>query len=461
MPRKPLSLQALRTWSLGMPVAQCRVVPVRLGSGRIDGIAVAHTTNVGSNPWYEMFSFPTDTQKLAVFDLEGRRLWQRDLGEGVVPDPNFCPMMPMDLDGDGVDELYFVNNIDPEHPLGHSKYRLERVDIQSGEATGQWPWPRRNSEGSMVNAFRNCILAGFVRGKPVLVTAQGTYADMYIQCWNPDLTARWEVTIAADSPGARGSHMHPVVDLNGDGVDELLWGERCIELNEGRELFCADRDSYSGHSDLILPFLDLQTGRWLIYTAREKQNHVSPRVAVFDAQGQRVWGDVDRGHMHTGWLARLDPDRLTALATRVGGQVQTRQGRKLFDAESFAFDAHTGERLRLPFDTHHTIPVDLNGDGLHELVRGTAHDPLPDGEVLDGEGCVLGRVGGPIALASKIIDHPGEQVLTYARDGTLRLWADANAEDCDAASRRYQHAYYQMCQRLTGQGNHLFLLGGI
>src|SRR5262245_35051550 len=109
---KPIALQTIQTWSLDAAVGQCRVVPVSLGSGSFDGIAVAHTRNVGSNPWYEMFSFPTDTQKLAVFDMTGKRLWQRDLGEGVVPDSSFCPIHAFDMDGDGVDELYFVNNID-------------------------------------------------------------------------------------------------------------------------------------------------------------------------------------------------------------------------------------------------------------------------------------------------------------------------------------------------------------
>ena len=27
--------------------------------------------------------------------------------------------------------------------------------------------------------------------------------------------------------------MSPIVDINNDGVDELLWGERCIELDKG------------------------------------------------------------------------------------------------------------------------------------------------------------------------------------------------------------------------------------
>ena len=120
--------------------------------------------------------------------------------------------------------------------------------------------------------------------------------------------------------------MHPVVDLNGDGVDELMWGERCIELDKGTELFCADRDTYRGHSDIIQPFIDPASGRWLIYTTREKQSHVAPRVAVYDTRGNRLWGDIDRGHIHIGWVARFAPESRTALAVRIGSQEQDATG---------------------------------------------------------------------------------------------------------------------------------------
>ena len=128
--------------------------------------------------------------------------------------------------------------------------------------------------------------------------------------------------------------------------------------------------------------------------------------------------------------------------------------------EVFAYDAVTGARRELPFDPYQTIPVDLNGDGLHELVRGTAHEGGGDGDVIDHLGRRLGSVGGPIALASKLIDVPGEQVLTYSHDGTLRLWADANASDSELALRRYSNPFYRMNQRFAGCGNHLHVLGG-
>jgi hypothetical protein len=271
--------------------------------------------------------------------------------------------------------------------------------------------------------------------------------------------------------------MCPVVDLNNDGVDELLWGERCIELDGGRELFCADRDTYRGHSDIVQPVLDPILGRWCFYTCRESDPQAAPRVALYDDQGQRLWGAVQEGHMDMGWVARLGdgsrlPDRaqlqgegtLIASAVRIGHKICGPDGRYHTGMTEFVFDALTGEMLKegepeqLDWSTYGTIPVDLNGDGSHELVRGRASR---NGEILDRHGAVLGGVGAPVAMASKFLDRPGEQLLAYYPDGTVRVWGDRNAEDSPQALARYAHPYYWSSQRLFGVGYNLTLLGGL
>ena len=149
------------------------------------------------------------------------------------------------------------------------------------------------------------------------------------------------------------------------------------------------------------------------------------------------------------------------VAIRIGSQVQTQQARMIGGREVFAYDAVTGRPEELPFDPFQTIPVDLNGDGLHELVRGTRHDGNCSGEVLDGKGRILGSVGDPVAMASKFMNLPGEQLLTYSRDGTLRIWSDAEAVDTEAALERYRDPFYALNQRAGICGNHLHVLGGV
>jgi hypothetical protein len=395
---------------------------------------------------------------MVLFTVDGQVLWRRDLGRGVVPGLWFCPVFTFDLDGDGTDEIWFVDNVNVQHPLGLSGYRLERVDAATGETTGQWPWPA-NAGGSLSHTFRNFIAGGSVRGEPVLVTAQGTYGRMALQGWNPDMAERWDYVVEADAPGARGSHMCPITDLDGDGVEEIMWGERCVELDTGRVLFCADRDSYRGHSDVVAPVLDWNTREWFFYTCRESDGNAAPRVAFYSSRGERIWGDLDRGHIDLGWVARLGDNREpVASAVRIGHKVCGPDGRYREGVEEFAWDAMTGRPVELPFATYGTLPVDLNGDGLHEIVRGRASS---DGEVLDRHGNHIGTTGGPVALVCRFTDRPGEQMLSYHEDGTVRIWADANAEDTDAAVARYAHPFYEASRRLGATGYNLQVLGGL
>mgnify|MGYP000601513067 CR=1 FL=1 len=414
-----MGLMPLVTVNLGSAAVQCRAVPVDLGQGNPKGFFIAYSGTFDVDPWVEMFYFPADTLTLAVFTAAGEMLWRRDLGPAVVPGMWFCPICACDLDGDGVDELWFVNNVNTLHPLGRSGYRLERVDALTGKTTGQWKWPLW-PEGTLSHTFRNFILAGNVRGNPVLVTAQGTYRDMHLQGWKADMTPRWQYDIASDAPGARGAHRNPVVDINDDGVDELLWGERCIELDAGRELFCADRETYRGHSDVIEPLRDPSTGKWFIFTAREGDPSVSPRVVLFDSTGRRVWGDVDSGHMDIGWVARLgEGGEFVASAIRIRYKTCGPDGRHHHDVKEFVYEAMTGRRLSLPYPVYRTIPVDLNGDNRDELVYGI---PGGDGTVIDCFGLPLGSVEATVAAHGSFCDLPGEQALTYTEDGTLRVW---------------------------------------
>ena len=451
----PPKLESVLEFHVGSPVGQLRAAPVSIPGGPAFLLAYAEDFDV--DPYHEMFFYPKGTLKLAVVTAKGKTVWKRDLGRGVVPGIWFCPVFPFDLDGDGVDEIWFVNNVDPDHPLSLNGLRLERVDARTGATLGQWKWPPVPAQ-SASHTYRQFIFGGYVKGKPVLLTAQGTYGQMAIQAWNPDMTRRWEHRIP-DGKGPRGSHMTPVIDFDNDGIDEVLWGERRIELDTGKQLWCADCDVYNGHSDILSPFLDWKTREWRFFTCRENDPKAQPRLVAFDAAGRRIWGDVAEGHMDQGWVARLSPDgHPVAMGVRIKHKTLGPSGRFRDGVEQFVYDAVTGKRRDTSFDVYLTLPVDLNGDGLHELVRG---GPGGDGDVLDGTGAKLGNVGGTVAMMSKFLDMPGEQLLVYYPDGTVRIWADRNAKDSADATRRYQHSYYKVNQRQTGNGYNYVNLGGL
>ncbi len=112
-------------------------------------------------------------------------------------------------------------------------------------------------------------------------------------------------------------------------------------------------------------------------------------------------------------------------------------------------EAVSGERFELSCDPYSSIPVDLNGDSIHELVKGHFEG---EGTVYDRTGKVLGNVGGLCAVCSKFARLPGEQILSFTKNGQVRIWADVNAEDRPAAQRRHRNPFYYIYQRMTTCG---------
>ena len=164
---------------LGQQLEQFKVMPAKLGNGR-KGFVAFYSACYDVDASYEMFVIPTDSLKVIVFDDKGNVLWQRETD--VMPGPPWYTYRTMDMNEDGIDELYFVTTTDREHPFRLAAFVLQRIDINSGEITGQWPWPnKQGGRKSLSVTFRNHMTAGYVNGRPVLLTIQGTYEDMYFQ----------------------------------------------------------------------------------------------------------------------------------------------------------------------------------------------------------------------------------------------------------------------------------------
>ena len=453
-----IDLYKAAEYDIGHAIGQCRAIPVETGEKK--HILLIHSKDAEIDPYIGMFFFPQSTTILTLISSQGVKIWERDLGPGMVSGIWFLPVFSFDLDQDGNDEIWLVNNSDPDHPLDFRKYVLQRLDGITGKIIGEYPWPKVPEKQSMSHTYRNFILGGYVKDEPVLVTAQGTYGPMQLQGWNIDMSQRWEVHIAADEPGASGSHVCPIVDINNDSIDEFMWGERCISMNHGQELFCADKETWHGHSDIVMPVLERESKKWTLHTCREQNVNEPPRIVVYDNNGERRWSALDRGHIDTGWAAHIGPEgEPIVLGVRVGKKIRTAEGERRTGIEPFTFHAFTGEPYPLDFNAYTTIPVDLNGDGIHELVKGYFEG---DGSVLDRNGNNLGNIGGLAAMACKFIDHPGEQILSYSHEtGTVCIWADRNADDSKIAKERYRNPFYDVNKRLTACGYNLFNLGGL
>lgn len=99
----------------------------------------------------------------------------------------------------------------------------------------------------------------------------------------------------------------------------------------------------------------------------------------------------------------------------------------------------------MPLDAYGRLPVNLNGDGWHETVRGAPVGDRP-GDVLDRFGQPVGAVPGRVAMARKILGRPGEQLVVYAPNAALQSVGNAHAEDTPAALERYASRYYRTCR---------------
>lgn len=447
-----MSIYCIKEYYLGIELGQVRSVPVSMGKNEKPCVLFVYSKQSNLDPWEEEFHFPCDTLKMALYSLDGHQLWVRDLGPGVVPGIWFTPFISFDLDSDGIDEIYFVNNLNPKLPLSLNFRVLERIEPCTGKTTGQWKWPDYTKGESISHCYRFFITAGYTHGQPVLICAQGTYGDMFLQAYNPGMEKRWEIVIRKEDPGARSSHVCPVWDINEDGVDELFWGERLLSVDDGREIFCGDKEGYQGHSDIVIPFIDVKTGNKFIYTCREDcEGPGIARVVTYNNKGEIVWKALEEGHMHRGWIANIRPDyRKIAMAMKLERVIV---GNEMRDAEPkvYYFDAITGQAVDFdfPYRGSDFFPIDVNGDGYHEFFGG--------GVFVDQSGKVLGRVGGFQVKSGKMFGFAGEQVMQfYPLERKVRIWGDSDAEDSDILKARHAVPFHNLMQHLTGTGyNHI------
>ena len=71
--------------NLGVPIGQLRAVPLNMGNNQPRAVAAMYSEDAEIYPYIGMFFFPKHTLKVIVFDENGKELWKKDLGKGVVP----------------------------------------------------------------------------------------------------------------------------------------------------------------------------------------------------------------------------------------------------------------------------------------------------------------------------------------------------------------------------------------
>ncbi len=440
-----MDIKCVRSFDLGIPAKQVRSIPVNMGGGK-EAVLFVYSRDPGVDPGEEYYHHPIDTLKLALYDWNGECLWKKDLGSGVIPGIWFCPVIALDLDMDGIDEIYFINNKNPDTPFSFVYRKLEAIDPNSGKIIGSWDWPQNTFNERLSLCYRFYLAAGYSKGKPVLITSQGTYSDMYLQGYGPGMKKKWEKLISKDEKGPRASHLTPVLDFDDDGVDELFWGERLISVEDGSEVLCCDRDKYNGHSDLVIPFVDFKTGRKFIFTCREgDEKEGEPRIVTFNEDGSYAWRAVDGvGHMHFAWLATFGKEEEKQRIFMVMQENQhwgESKMERLKPIERY-YEAYTGKQVSINFPClgSDLIPIDINGDGISEFY---CNEGVHAGELMDQYGKILAKIDGmQVKNGYMLKDIMGEQLMVCDSNGIISIYADIEAKGSDFFRKRHEYKNY-------------------
>jgi len=294
------------------------------GDGRYD--LIVHMTGKGHDNSHTGI---TDPPIFQAYTLDGKFLWQINLGKNIREGAHYTQFMVYDLDGDGIAELVCktadgttdsANNVvgdatkdwvdrDPNSGtygkiLKGPEY-LSVFDGRTGKliTTVDYIAPRgdlagwgghggsggNDTKGNRMDRFLACV--AYLDGvHPSVVMCRGYYGRIVLAAWDfkdKKLTSRW-VFDSKDSENpysGMGNHNLTVTDVDNDGKDEIIYGSMCVDDN-GKGLYTTG----FRHGDAIhVSDLDPDLPGLEVFGIHEIENNTTgPGVAIFGAADGKV-----------------------------------------------------------------------------------------------------------------------------------------------------------------------------
>ncbi len=218
------------------------------GDGSYDFIVKNNGGTQDHDPYY--WAENNNPFKVQAYRHDGVLLWEHTLGKGIEQGVHYSPVLPYDVDGDGMCEVYVKDAQDTE---GHWPGKvttdaewLVKLDPATGEPLDSVPWPPR--KGDYNNCARNYITVAYLDGeKAHVIATRGTYTIIQAFAYDKDLNEvwRWSSEDEADNAYYRGgAHYAYGADVDGDGKDEVVMGSAVVD-DDGTGLWAV-----GGHCDM-------------------------------------------------------------------------------------------------------------------------------------------------------------------------------------------------------------------
>lgn len=263
------------------------------GDGEYEIILKWDPTNSHDNA-HDGFTGPT---YIDCYRLDGTKLWRIDLGDNIRSGAHYIHPMVYDLDGDGKAEVVLRTADGTQDGTGRvlgdrrADWRNIKGRITSGPeylsvfngltgevmATVDYIPQRGNlkdwGDGYANRSDRFLAAIAYLDGiHPSVVMCRGYYTRSVLAAFDWDgkeLKNRW--TFDSDTPGneayaGQGNHNLRVADVDGDGCDEIVYGQMTVDHN-GQGLYSTGM--YHGDAIHLVP--DVNNEKYYIWGCHENR----------------------------------------------------------------------------------------------------------------------------------------------------------------------------------------------
>ncbi len=415
------------------------------GDGRYE--LVVHMTGKGHDNSHKGL---TDPPIFQAYTLEGKLLWEINLGKNIREGAHYTQFMVYDLDGDGFAEMVCktadgtidgLKNVigdaskdwrdtDEKSPtygkiLKGAEY-LTVFDGRTGKAVATVDYiPERgdlrgwggfggnghnDNTGNRADRFTACV--AYLDGvHPSVVMCRGYYGRTVLAAWDfkaGKLTSRWvfDSKVGTNPYSGMGNHGLSVADVDQDGRDEIVFGAMVVD-DDGKGLYTTGLR----HGDALhVSDLDLDNPGLEVFGVHELEDGAKGLgAALYDAKTGRILfsgspnEDVGRGVAEN------------IVTDKKGAQLWWSGSKGLFDTKGNKL----GDSPRAA-----NFVIYWDGDLSRELLNSNYIDKYGVGRLLTAEGATSnnGSKSTPALSADILGDWREELILRSIDNSELRIY---------------------------------------